>query len=71
MIGQPPRSNRGDFDKRELERWFEDIYRYLKTGTSGSTTTTTVNETTIIGGGSSTSIVNNYNSKRYLRWMQI
>jgi hypothetical protein len=68
MIGQPPRLNNGSYDTHEQDRWFQDIYRYLKglnTGFSGSGTTTVENVTKNYG-SSSTNITET--SKRYLRW---
>lgn len=73
-LGQPPRSKGKGFDQHEQEVWHDQIYRVINQLVDGATTpvdngTTPVPENPIIGGGSVT--INNYNSKRYLRWMQI
>jgi len=73
-VGQPPRANRGAFDNRETERWFEDVYRYLQG--SHDTTKTIVKEITAIntssggsGSGSGGTTIIEEKSKRYLRWL--
>jgi hypothetical protein len=70
MIGQPPRLNQGTYDPHEQDRWFQDIYRFLKgVQTTSGTGTTTVENVTKNYGSSSTNITET--SKRYLRWFSL
>jgi hypothetical protein len=75
MIGQPPRLKDKGYDVHEQDRWFQDIYRYMQTLTTGSggTTSGTVENVTKNYGSSATTIEQNIteNEKRYLRWMGI
>jgi len=70
MIGQPPRQNNGAYDPHEQDRWFQDIYRHLQTLTTGTGTSTTTHQDITVNEDNTTvqNVVNNYNSKRYLRW---
>ena len=74
IIGQPPRANRGAFDTHEAERWFDDLYRYLKV--NHTATTSIINHLQVTasagdggtGSGGGTTIIEE-KSKRYLRWL--
>jgi len=73
MIGQPPRQKGEGFDQRELSRWFDDLYRHLKTTTSSSSSSVEAEVTNVTKnyGSSSTTIEQTVigTSKRYLRWI--